>query len=150
MARMTSATDVSRRTPAGSRGGPTITKSLCITPATVDEIAGLNVAMLGGWRVHQHDVRVSTAGHAQRGPRADGDHLDLDAPLHLESRHQHVEQSAVLRAGRRREDDGRLRVRGSSQGRCDNERESGGETEERASLVHNSRFGRDRCYPITS
>ena len=107
---MTSSTDASLRMPAGSARGPTITKSLCMTSRPSTRSPASTYGPLRRRRVDEDDVGVASRGHAQRRARADGDHLDVDPALRLEARHQHVEQPAVLRAGRRRQDDRALRL----------------------------------------
>jgi hypothetical protein len=72
---------------------------------TVHEIARIDEALLGLGGMDEHGVGIAARRHAKGSARADGNDLYLDACLLLEPWHDHVEETAVLRAGRRRQDD---------------------------------------------
>ena len=103
--------------------------------ASVDEIAARDVALLRDRRMDQHDVGVTGCRHSKSSARPHRDHFDLDPAFRFEARHQHVEQAAVLRARRRREDDRLLRLR-SAPARAGGNRQDGRQDQKRKTTVH--------------
>ena len=98
-------------------------------------VALLHPLHLAGWRVDQHDVCFATRAECQRSAGSDADRLHLIARLLLEQRDEHVQQSAVLGAGRRRQNEVRVVARARHGGglggrdgawRCDRRRACGG------------------------
>ncbi len=93
---------------AGSLFGPISTKSLYITGKRLTPCALGEEFLLGGARVHEHDVGVAAPREVERLPGAERHDAHLDAGLLLEDRQQIAEQARLL--GRRRRRDGDERV----------------------------------------
>ena len=142
MARMMSLTEASWRMRSGVLSWSDDHEVAVHHEATVDEVAAVDVALLGGRSMYEDDVRVAGGGHPEGRAGADGDDLDLDPAFLLEAGDQHVEQPAVLRAGRRRQDDRGPGVRGAHPGSCNSKRENGRNEQENGTAEHGRAFER--------
>jgi hypothetical protein len=66
--------------------------------AAVDEMSSFNVALLRSWRMHQHHIDIARVPPSATPLHCRPRSLSLLSSFLLESRHQHVEQSTVLRS----------------------------------------------------